>query len=504
MSMAAGSNPARTPMAALGALIVAIVMGVGIVALGRLAVLALFGALAFAFFLMYPVLGVFATTALLLLQGSGGIIGVLNDEAPVAITLAQLGGLAAISAWTANLLVRKRRFELNLPMMVMGAFVLWALFSTLVGPYTESGFPHWARLAVRFAFFVLVVNLLSTRRNLQSFVVVLLACSGFMAATAVLQYFLPSYQFTGAAAWAQLNASDGAFIDQESLTGEAAVRVSGRAGHSNWLAMILLVVLPINYFWYQICQTRRMKNLVLAVVAVEILALILTFTRTGFVIGAVIALLFAMRGLVKVTPLRVFAALFALAIAWTLLPGPYKERVLSFRQYTTSLSVQSRVELQAAAARYTGQNPIAGLGVGGFGEEFIKERTRVGSTMNFMVKNMGLPAIFIGTHNMYLQLTADTGVVGLALFIVFFALVVSGLFKLRREYLARGDTLGQTITDTVLIATIAFLICAVFLHALHQEIWWLLVALAVSLIHYRHDFTQPLPKWSWTTEARAR
>jgi O-antigen ligase len=504
MSTAVGPGIARSPAFALGLLILALLMGVAIVALGQLAVLAVFAAMAFAFFLMYPVLGVFATTALLLLQGSGGIIGVLNEQSPVAITLAQLGGLAAISAWVANLLVRKRRLELNLPMILMGAFVLWALLSTIMGPYSESGLPHWARLAVRFAFFVLVVNVLGTRRNLQAYVIVVLACSGFMAASAVMQYFMPSAQFTGATAWAQLDTMDGAYIDQESLSGEAAVRVSGRAGHSNWLAMILLVVLPLNYFWFHQCKTRRMRNLVLGIVGMEVLALILTFTRTGFVIGAVIAFLFMVRGLVKVTPLRVFAALFALAIAWTLLPGPYKERVLSIGQYTSSLSVNSRIELQRAATRYTGQNPIAGLGVGGFGEEFVRERNQIGATMKFMVDNMGLPAIFIGTHNMYLQLTADTGVVGLVLYVLFFVLVLRGLFDLRRHYLARGDTAGQTLTDTVLIATIGFLICAVFLHALHQEIWWMLVSLAVALVHYRHDFTQPLPRWSLSTEARAK
>lgn len=504
MSIAAGERNLTSPATLLGLFALACVLALGIVASAKLAIFGLVGALFFVYFMMYPVLGLYATTVLLLLQGSSGVLSLVNDAAPMAITVASLGGAAALAAWLANMLIRKTGLVLNWPILMMAGFIGWALFATILGVNFGSEFPHWARLAVRFAYFVFAINVLNSRRKIQYFVLTILVCSFFMAGSGVMQYFMPSLQVTASEAVAGVGGSggDGAFVDQESLQGEAAVRVSGRAGHSNWLAMILLVVLPLNYFWMTLAKTKRTKLLVLAAVALEIVALVLTFTRTGVIIGVVIAALFLMRGLVRITPLRIFAVLGMMAMAWTALPGPYKERVLNFSMYTSSVSVNSRLELQKAAARYTIENPITGLGVGGFGEEFVHEGNETSATMRYMVYHNGWQAIFIGTHNMYLQITADTGLVGLVFYLAFFVVLLNRLFALRRYYIAKEDHLGSTLTDTSLIAIIAFLVCAIFLHALHQEIWWMLVALGVALEQYRIDFRGPLPKWGLSTEAQ--
>lgn len=508
MSIAAGERNVTSPTAMLVVFGLAAILAVAIVASAKLALFGLIGALMFSFFLMYPVLGLFATTVLLLLQGASGVLGLVNSSAPFAITLATLCGAASISAWMTNVLVRKSGIVFNGPMMLMAAFIMWALFCTILGVNVETGFPHWMRLAVRFLYFVFAINVLYSRMNIQYFVITILFCSFLMAGSGVLQYFMPSLQVTASEAIAGISGgdgsgggSDGAFVDTESLQGEAAVRVSGRAGHSNWLAMILLIVLPMYYFWARLAKHASTRLLIRVAVLTGIVALVLTFTRTGAVIGVVISLLFFMRGMVRVTPMRVFAVLGLMAIAWTALPGPYKERVFKFSMYTSSKSVSSRLELQKAALRYTVENPITGLGVGGFGEEFVHEGNETSSTMRYMVFNNNWRAIFIGTHNMYLQLTADTGLIGLALYLIFFAVLLSRLFELRRYYLANGDHLGGTLTDSVLISIIAFLVCAIFLHALHQEIWWMLVALGVALTYYKIDFREPLPKWSLSTEA---
>jgi hypothetical protein len=41
------------------------------------------------------------------------------------------------------------------------------------------------------------------------------------------------------------------------------------------------------------------------------------------------------------------------------------------------------------------------------------------------------------------------------------------------------------------VSLIAFLLCGVFLHALHQKIWWMVVALAIAMCyHQRHVIGQ--------------
>lgn len=487
-----GGNP-RSLFGPIPLTLFAVVYAFGVVAFDFYAFAALFGAMVFTIFVYFPAFGVYATTALLLLQGSAGVLGVVNDSAPVAITLAQIAGAAAVAAWGMNTLLAKAPFHLNLPIVLLGAFIVWALLSTVMSPDRMEQLPHWARLAFRFAFFLLVVNTINTPQKLRWYVIVMLLSGFVMAAVAVAQYYLPQMQVTGAGAWASLSGVDAAYVDQESLQGEAAIRVSGRAGHSNWLAMILLLLMPMNAWWFSSTKNTAVRGFVLFMTAIEVVALTLTYTRTGLVIGFVLIALVLVRSIVHITPMRLFGFLFAGVVAFALLPDAYKERVLSPKQYTQSQSVRSRVELQEGAARYFAENPIFGLGQGGFGVEFIHERNYTGAMMRFMVEKQSWDAVFVGTHNMYLQLGADSGIVGLALFLGFYIVMVRRLWLAEQDYKARGDRLGALASSTIFISLIGFMLCAVFLHALHQEIWWMVAAAAMTIPIYGFDFREPQP-----------
>jgi O-antigen ligase len=472
-------------------------LGLSIHFLGILALVAFFGACAFLVFVRYPVLGMYATVAMLILQGSTGIVG-LVDQGRFAITIAQLAGLAALAAWLVNVLLAKVPFKMNRPVLFLAAFLLWTLFGTLLNGAWAEQFPQWFRLVTRFGLFFLAVNTLNTSAKVHTYLVVILVCGFVMAVSAVLQYMLPSLQVATASAWGGVGATDAAYVDPESLSGAAAVRVSGRAGHSNWLALFILLVLPLTTYWWQVSKTRRVRLFIALLVGIQLIALVLTFTRTGLVIGLALGLLLAFRRVVRITPVRVFSVMVLGVIGVAMLPSAYKERVLNPRQYTQSQSVMSRVELQDAALRYAGENPLFGLGPGGFGMEFIRENNETAATMKLMVYKMQWSAIFIGTHNMYLQLAADHGFVGLAIFALFFISMFRALLRKERQYRAEGDTVGLAMATALLVSLVGFMLCAVFLHALHQEIWWLIAAAAVAVplwdIRFRPNPIDTMPE----------
>ena len=462
-------------------LCIATLFSAGIVAFGALAILGLIGLFVFIAFIRYPILGVYATAAALLLQGSSGVLGVVNENAPVAITLAQLVGLAALAAWATNTLLTKTAIRWNWPITLLVGFILWSLVGTLLGAQPDAQFPHWMRLVTRLAFFLLAVNVLRTPGQMRNFIIVLLVCGFFMALSAVTQYFMPDMQVAGAGAWASVGSADSAYIDQESLTGDAAVRVSGRAGHSNWLALIMLLILPLNAYWFSVAKTQRTKLFIAFVLFIEVAALVLTFTRTGLIIGLVVGMLILVRRMARINPLRIFSGLAILVLAFSMLPNAYKERVLNPSQYTQSRSVISRLALQEAAVRYFAENPVVGLGQGGFGLDFIYERNQTAGVMKFMVEQQGGQAIFIGTHNMYLQLGADTGIVGLGIFLAFFYVLVKRLLRAEKEFRQTGNIPAEKLASALIISLVGFVLCMVFLHALHQEIWWMIAAAAVAL-----------------------
>jgi O-antigen ligase len=167
-------------------------------------------------------------------------------------------------------------------------------------------------------------------------------------------------------------------------------------------------------------------------------------------------------------------------VVWFLLPQPYKERVLDPSQYTQSESVRNRMQLQQSAWEQFTAHPVWGVGLGGYGPRMLDDNTRVARIMRWFVEEHDWPPRSIGPHNMYLQVLAETGVVGLLLFCTFFAVLIRELRVANRTYRELGDDDGMALTATLEVGLVAFLICGIFLHALTQKVWWMVAATAAA------------------------
>jgi O-antigen ligase len=316
-------------------------------------------------------------------------------------------------------------------------------------------------------------------------VVLIALCGLVMALFAVAQYVTPGLQAGGMAGLASVaGGGEMAYVDPEGIASGAAIRVSGLAGHSNWLAFTILLILPLNVYWHSTMKTWKGKTFVAGVVLIELAALVFTFTRLGLVAGFALAVVALLKRLVRMNPNRIVALAVALMIAWAALPGAYKERVLSFSRYGEGESTAARVELQQFAWQYMRDFPIAGVGLGGFGLKFYDENTRYAAMLRWMNRTLGWNPVYYGPHNMYLQLGCETGAVGLALMAL---ILVSALYNAQRAerlFKAVNDRELALLAGSVTVSLIGVVFCALFLHALHQKIWWMVLAVATVLPLY--------------------
>jgi O-antigen ligase len=78
---------------------------------------------------------------------------------------------------------------------------------------------------------------------------------------------------------------------------------------------------------------------------------------------------------------------------------------------------------------------------------------------------------------MYLEMTADTGVIGIAVFLAIPVLLLRALWAARRRCLASDPELADTAAALFLSIT-GFLVAALFLSFAYQRYYWLLLALA--------------------------
>ncbi len=467
------------PLGILIVLLLALALVVGIFAVETKAILGLIGFLLFLLFLRRPILGLYLTTAVLLLSGVLAGLGIVPYGAPS--TAAKAIGGATIVAWILNSLTTGKRFQFNREVMLTLAFVAWALVGIGFSLTWREQLPEWTRLLTVAGYFILAIHLLDRKDRIHGYVVLVLLCAFVMSLYAIGQYFIPSLQVAGVVGIQSIaGGADLAFIDPEGTAAGAAVRVTGGTGHSNWLAFTLLLVLPLNIYWYSTMNRPRGKAFVMLVVLVELAALVLTFTRLSLVVGVIVAFVLIVRRAVRLNPYRVAALAAALVIAWFLVPSAYKERVIDFTKYAKSESTEARIELQSYAWGYMQEFPVVGIGLGGFGLRFYEENTSIAAMLRWMHDTLGFNPLYYGPHNMYLQLGSETGTVGLLFMFAFFVVGLLDAQRAQRLFHAMGEDRMATLSSVAIVSILSFLFCALFLHGLQQKVWWMVFAVAVS------------------------
>ncbi len=453
---------------------------------GALAIFAVVGAVGFVVFVRYPVLGLYVSTVLLLVGGASANLGVFNLDIPAS--LGKLTAAVAIPAWLINTVLYRKPIVITWEMVLVAAFMAWSLWGVVYAETYATQWGEWLRLANIAAYLVFTVHVLNTRERIHTYTLVLLACAMFMSLYAVFQYVNPNLQVQGDAGLAAVGAGEEkAYIDSEGIEGGAAVRVSGRTGHSNWLAFTLVMLLPLNVYWMRAAKSNRVRILIGLAIVLELTALVFTFTRMGALVGSIVLLFLIFKQLIRLTPERVAVLAIAAIVAWTLLPNAYKERVFSLADNPEMKSTEARLILQEYAWNYAQDAPFVGVGISGFGLRFVHEDSWLAAHLRWLIKERNWEALYYGPHNLYLQLAAETGFPGL-LMILGLALLLfvrlqrtqNALRDLKEDHLAR-------LAGVLQVSLLAFLLCGVFLHALHQKIWWMVFALAIALCyHQRH------------------
>jgi O-antigen ligase len=97
-----------------------------------------------------------------------------------------------------------------------------------------------------------------------------------------------------------------------------------------------------------------------------------------------------------------------------------------------------------------------------------------------MNDELGFNPLYYGPHNMYLQLGAEAGAVGLILMLLFFLMALIHAQRAERTFRELGERQLATLAGAATVSVLSFLFCAVFLHALQQKIWWMVFAIAVA------------------------
>lgn len=360
------------------------------------------------------------------------------------IRLAMLAGALAIVAHVRD------RFELGLPltrpvveMRLVGWLLLWSVFTMPFSLWPGGSLALLLGLFVKaLAVFWLIGNLVDTRVRLRGMAQTLVVLTVVLGLVGISNY---------------LSGVFGPTQDIRILGHDA-----GLTRNPNDLALMINLIIPVSVALLLSASTVLGRIVLAAAIAVQVSAVVLTFSRAGFLTLAAALSLFGLRLLGRPSRVLVFVAIGGALLALPLVPESYTDRILTMGSVDADVtgSARARWTGTVAAVEHAVQNPLMGAGLG----------------MNILVLNESVGATWRSVHNIYLEFAVDLGLPGLAIFL----LILRACWRSARVARKSADPQVAQLAEGIEISLAAFSVAAFFHPAAYTFYFYVIAGLAVA------------------------
>jgi len=266
------------------------------------------------------------------------------------------------------------------------------------------------------------------------------------------------------------------------VAGEAVrqERAAGPVGEKNRFAQVLLVLVPLGIGRMKDAAQLWRRLLAAAAVSSIGVAIVLTYSRGGAVAVGVILLVAAVIHFVQ---WRTLLLVGLLGLAGSLLLAPtFVGRVLSIGNAAELLSnpgdeaegaIVGRATSNLAALNVLIDHPLIGVGPGLYGPYYsVAYANRLG------LRHFDEPR---RAHNLFLEVGAETGILGLGAFVAILLAAGIPLWRLRRSW-RQLNVEHANLATALLLALIGYVTAGMFLHLAYERYLWIIVALAASTV----------------------
>lgn len=451
MNAAAGTRARVSwPVALLGGILCA---GLGLLA-GMSPWLAIAAAIGIAF------------VALAIVDLTAGVVAftvaIVLEYAPFApegaLSLTKAAGALLVLSWLALVTTRASARPTFLGVhpgasLLLGAFLAWGLLSTIWAGDPAAAVTDVTRYAPNF--FLLLIVFTAVRTRIQAAWVL----GGLIAAAAVAAAF-------------------GFIVPPE--VNEDPTRLESGAGNANVTAAISIAGMTLALGAALAFRDAPLLRIALVGIAALCLgAALLTGSRSGVItLGAVLVAAIAVGGRWRAGAVLAAAvvALSATVFIAAYAPPEVRDRITQASPGEVQYD-EGRVTLWAIGWRMVEDEPLRGIGVGNFAGsaiDYIEEPGLLTRTDQII----DTPKV---AHNIYLQVLAELGIVGLLLFLAILGFCLVSAYKAAIRFRNRGDAEMEIMARAVLIAMIAILVSDFFASEQFSKLLWLLLGLGPAL-----------------------
>ena len=352
------------------------------------------------------------------------------------------------------------------------AYLLLLLVTTAIASDRDLADERLIEVGKSFVIFGLATSLMRNGERLMQGFTALVASATFLGVLTLIQVATGDFsnEFAGLAR-----------IKQAHIYGRVfQPRIAGPLGDPNFFAQILLLALPVSVLFGARSASRRTRVVWFSSAGVILIALMLTYSRGAMVALAVMGLM-----LMKVLHIRwrtTVIMIAGLAFSLVLLPEGVTRRFLTIEQILPSSeaplrpdsSFEERKLFMRVAWVMFGANPVLGVGPANYTARYDDYVNLTGSAARQYEDESDLHF----PHNLYLEVAAETGLVGL----LSFGLILVTAWMASREALRpEVDPWLRTAAVAFRIALVGYLVSGVFLHLAFPRYLFLILAFAATL-----------------------
>lgn len=262
-------------------------------------------------------------------------------------------------------------------------------------------------------------------------------------------------------------------------------RVAGPVNAPNIWAQVLLAISVLVVF-----RIIHEKSLFVKLAAALMLAIMLyivlnTYSRGAYLVLAIDAVLLLFLFRKRINPIVILAGLGALILVYSFMPPTYRDRFTSLFVVTSENGIYQDTSLRGRSSEMlTGlamfaENPILGIGTANYRPNYQRYAQLIG--IEFRAEQRD-------PHSLYVQLLAETGILGAITFFGMVFFLFDALNKACRD-LEQSPRLRDWLPwiSAFRFAILSYLLTSFFLHNAYIRFFWILVAMALAGIQITHS-----------------
>lgn len=371
----------------------------------------------------------------------------------------------------------KRPVGWEYPAFLLGLLSLAGFASLIYSPVPDRVFGRLLDDIKDAIIAIVIVILMQSNQAFRRTTWTLIGIAVFLGSLSVLQYFTGSYD----------SAYGGfAISERHQIIGEIDdYRATGPMGDPNFFAQIMVSLTPIALERFLHERRASLRLVALWALIASILTVIFTYSRGGL-LAMIVALLVVF---IVYPPKRthVPVVIFSMVVFYFFLPPNYIDRLATltvlFEPGNTSRfeerSLRGRLSENLTALEMIKANPLFGVGLSSYNYLFPLYSKKLG---------LALVATEREAHNMFLEVAAETGLIGFVIFSILLTAAFRSILIARNIFLTTGKADLAGMTTGFFAGMFGYFTAAWFIHNAFPRYFYMILGIAFALGYARRNY----------------